>query len=198
MLVCRPEPESVSSKVMFAVPSMLFSLVALCVSILAYRYNLSKDQVARMQSVNDDFWLRKVVSPASIEPFVAFGTALFSNLPPVAAEDAQAEDDALAAELQKLRNLSVAFGNLKVVNDTLAIEVREHVDRLEDKLVTYRFDRKQFHEGKGPEPSRQATLEDIAGIQHDVLLTVKRHQSTLFVRRKGWLARFRGQGKRTG
>jgi len=189
-LVCRPLQEGWTGKVLANAPSVTLSLVALVLSILAYRYNRSKDQMARMQSVNDDYWLRKVVSPSSIEPFLSFTTGLMSTLPPVTpASSTTTEEADLEAQLLQLRSLSVAFGNLKVVSDSLAEEVRQHVEVFEDRFVRYQFARKQFRDHGAPAPSRPEVLEELAAIQHKLLLAIKSHQSALsHVPRRGGLS----------
>ena len=157
------------------VPSVLISFLALFVSLAALRYNRSKDALARTQSVNDDYWLRKVVSPNSIEPFLAFGTDLSTELPPT---DSGAVDEAAVfkAQRQRLGNLAMAFGNLAVVDPSLEVEVGQLVERYEDRLVAYQFAREQFVKGAGPEPSRPEALAELAGIQHDVVRCIKNHQ----------------------
>lgn len=189
-LVCRPLQEGWAGKLVANAPSVTLSLVALVLSILAYRYNRSKDQMARMQSVNDDYWLRKVVSPSSIEPFLSFTTGLMSKLPPISAAASTTTEEAdLESQLVQLRSLSVAFGNLKVVSESLAEEVRQHVEVFEDRFVRYQFARKQFRDNGAPAPSRPEVLEELAAIQHKLLLAIKSHQTALsHVSRKGGLS----------
>ncbi|MGH2376583.1 MAG: hypothetical protein ACRDIC_24385 [bacterium] len=69
-----------------ALPSLLVSILALLLAGLSFRYSRRKDSAARQQSIQDDFWLRKVISPAAIEPFVKFSSNVIAGLPRIDGE----------------------------------------------------------------------------------------------------------------
>lgn len=75
-------------------PSLWISLGALCISILGFAatifdkwWGIRKDQRARTQSIQDEFWLRKVLFPTALEPAINFMTATLSGLPPGSASE---------------------------------------------------------------------------------------------------------------
>lgn len=181
IVVCRPESDGWIAKVSTIAPTVAVSIVALVISLRALRYTQSKDQRARNQSVKDDYWLRKVASPASVEPFVAFSSDLMMKLPPVAgsALTADAESLLMDEQLGRVRSFSVLFNSLKVVSFDLVEEVRNHIGSFEDILVTYKFERENFLKSGGEEPSRLEAIEELSKVQHDVLSAIQRHQAAL-------------------
>jgi hypothetical protein len=63
----------------------VISCLALLVSLGGVLYNAyaarSKDALSRRQSINDEFWMRKVLFPQSIEPALAYYSSIETSLP---------------------------------------------------------------------------------------------------------------------
>jgi len=188
VIVCLPEKDGLWGKFVPNAPSVILGLIAAAISLRAFFYNRSKDSHARAQSINDDYWLRKVLSPSTTEPFLVFASKLWVELPPVSDGD-QDEESVFKSIEEQLKAISVSFGNFKVVDPDLATSIREHVDSFQDRLTTYRFQLKLHREAKGPAPSRPEALEELAGIQHGLLRCIKNHQGNVKAdaRQSGWL-----------
>lgn len=76
-IVCVNRPES--SLKDYLAPAISF--LALLLSLGTIRYTYRKDAHSRRQSVEDDFWLRKVISPIALEPFIKEVNELAADLP---------------------------------------------------------------------------------------------------------------------
>lgn len=176
VIVCLPVKERWNEKFMTGMPSLLLSLVALCVSLYTLVYNRRKDDRQRLRSVDDEYWLRKVLSPHSIEPFLKFSTELIQHLPPAEGSEPASEAAAFVQLRIQLRGLMTAFDALAVVDPQLAASVNALVEQFEDRLATYGYARKMFQESGAEEPSRSAALEDMAGIRTQVLHCIRKHQ----------------------
>lgn len=77
----------------WAQPSTWIALVALVVSTLSLIativdkvYGLRKDKRSREQSIQDEFWLRKVLFPSAVEPAMNFMAETIATLPAASAE----------------------------------------------------------------------------------------------------------------
>lgn len=65
---------------LFTLRDLLLGL-ALVVSIGGFLYNFRKDSKTRLWSINDEFWIRKIVSPVTIEPLIKDILEITANLP---------------------------------------------------------------------------------------------------------------------
>ncbi|MFP3601575.1 hypothetical protein [Paraburkholderia sp. SIMBA_053] len=121
-----------------------FSLLALLVSLgsAAYTavYTRRKDSKARQQSINDEYWLRKIVSPLVIEPLVKWLLETVGELPADCSEATFSRDAASAYRdtfqaqmLVHRRNLIV----LKQLELPLFEKAGEHLDDIEDGVLDY-------------------------------------------------------------
>ncbi|REG61571.1 hypothetical protein B0G80_4424 [Paraburkholderia sp. BL6669N2] len=121
-----------------------FSLLALLVSLgsAAYTavYTRRKDSRARQQSINDEYWLRKIVSPLVIEPLVKWLLETVGELPADCSEATFSKDAASAYRdtfqaqmLVHRRNLIV----LKQLELALFEKAGEHLDDIEDGVLDY-------------------------------------------------------------
>lgn len=69
-------------------PSTWISVIALTISLLGFAvtiwdkwWGFKKDLRSREQSIQDEFWLRKVLFPTAIEPVMTFATDVMAQLP---------------------------------------------------------------------------------------------------------------------
>ena len=118
-------------------PSVLLSLVAIAVSVRTFFYNQSKDQRAREQSIRDDFWLRKVVSPLSIEPFLKFAQGLPRELPGMPGSTDEKVEEFWTAQVAKVGDFEVAFRALRLIEVALGDAVATELEKFEDVLAAY-------------------------------------------------------------
>jgi hypothetical protein len=157
---------------------MVLSVLAIGLSIATFLYTRKKDSRARQQSIQDDFWLRKVVSPISIEPFLQFGTELLTKLP--AADNDPAAARAAGAELLgKLRGLTESFLALRLIADDLHSQVASALEDFEDRLATYLGALDGCWNNISPAPSRPEAIAELSSALIEVLNPIKKHQASL-------------------
>ena len=112
--ICRPSPEPLSDKLLTALPAICISLLALGVSVWSFWYNRSKDARSRLQSIEDDYWLRKVVSPMSIEPFLKHVTQMVATLPVASESTKESVAEFWKGQTLKQGEFSAAFQALEL------------------------------------------------------------------------------------
>ena len=133
-----PQPaESVSE---WSKPAPWISIFALAVSITLAFYARWKDSRARRHSIDDDYWLRKVVGPVVIEP-------LLKDILEMAAATPEDKSTSLFKQKamnsfhdtysKKLAELALASSSLQLINDKLATDVSSAVDAIQDILIEY-------------------------------------------------------------
>jgi hypothetical protein len=178
VILCSAPSESFLTKLAPSTPSIVLSIVAIVLSVMSYFYTRRKDSRARQQSIQDDFWLRKVVSPVSIEPFLQFGTELLTKLP-ASDNDPAAARPAGAELLQKLRGLTQSFLALQLIGDNLHLEVEAALEKLEDRLATYLGGLDEHWNNSSPAPSRPEAIAELSLAFIAVLNPIKQHQASL-------------------
>jgi hypothetical protein len=175
--VCQQPPEALGAKFLGVLPPTAISLVALVISVLAYRYNRSKDARAREQSIEDDFWLRKVVSPMSIEPFLKHMQQAAATLPRATGATPDAVKQFWKAQIDKFEELTMAFQTLGLIDEALGSSVMSAIEPLEEEFATYCGALCEYLEGGKPgAPDRAAAVSRLTTNTISVLKLVKVHQ----------------------
>lgn len=178
VLMCKSD-ESLWEKSLLTLPSFFTSVAALILSGLAYKYNRAKDQRARKQSISDDFWLRKVVSPVAIEPFVKFVISLSSTLP---STTSSAEDTKKfwAAGVTSFGEFSASFFNLELISADLHKEVAALLEAMEDELSNYCGALQQYlNDATQPIPDHGQTLSSLGKTSRDVMQAIAKFQANV-------------------
>lgn len=178
LIVCNPPTESILAKFAANTPSLVMSLVAVVLSGFSLYYTLSKDSRARKQSIQDDFWLRKVISPASIEPLVKFGSDLFNELPSLITNPEEGKRFG-TNRLSELKRIMAAFHSLRLIDESLHSSVLEELEKLEDRLATYMGELNEHWSSSANAPSKPEALEDMSSILVRALKPIKDHQASL-------------------
>jgi len=181
VIICRPVPDSVIDKLFVAGPSIIISLIALGLSAYAVYYNKQKDARVREQSIQDDFWLRKIVSPASIEPFVKLSSEVIAELPDVT-DPTFSEDGAKTWYGQHhttLLRLKPGFKTLELLSVGLLAQVEAELESFEDELATYVGAVRMHSKNGGVVPVRAATVARLTDIRQTLLGLVLKHQVNL-------------------
>lgn len=132
-LSCPTQPApTVWEKAALAAPGLLLSLVAVGLSAWSLYYTKTKDSDARLRSVRDEYWLRKVVLPTCAEPFL-------KDLPNLAARmmvGHGAGADRLKADwtelVRSIGNHAANFAALSLLDSTASDEVQRRIEALED------------------------------------------------------------------
>ena len=91
-------------------PAPYFSFFALCVSIGGVVYTYRKDSRARKHSIEDDYWLRKVIGPIAIEPLLKGILEMIAAAPSdssMATYSAEVTKEFHDVQLKKLADLAV-------------------------------------------------------------------------------------------
>lgn len=179
VILCQPPTEAFLSKALPTIPALGTSVLALILSGYALRYNFSKDARTRRQSIQDDFWLRKVVSPVSIEPFVKFTSELLVSLP--SAASSQQEREAFSTNrLAEFRALTVSFQALALLSPQLSQTVESQLEAIEDRLAKYLGELDAFAKGNSAvAPGRPEAIADLSALRLGVLEPIKDHQADL-------------------
>ena len=156
ILICQQDGSWVD-KFIPTIPSLFTSITALFLSWSALKYNRTKDQRARQQSVNDDYWIRKVVSPFAIEPFLKYLISLPVGLPSSKSnpEEVQFFWTSAAASFGEFTS---AFGILEQIDKTLHGNVAGLLEGMEDALSDYCGQLQQhLMDAQVPHPDRART-----------------------------------------
>jgi hypothetical protein len=114
----------------------VLAVFGLCVAAGGLTYTWRKDQRARRASIEDDFWFRKVVSPAAIEPIFATVSELLSELPEPGALTEMLRTFSVKVT-KSLLKLSGSLHLLAMLSNALPAQVRQHVDACEDLITGY-------------------------------------------------------------
>lgn len=178
VLICKTE-ESWLQKGLLTAPSLLTSLAAVLLSWSALRYNRTKDQSARKQSISDDFWLRKVVSPVAIEPFLKFVISLSAVLPSATSTP----DDTTkfwTATTSSFNEFTASFFNLELISTELHKEVEKLLEGMEDALSNYCGTLQQyFNDPALPIPDRAEVLVSLGKTSRNVMQEIARFQANV-------------------
>lgn len=181
VVVCQPPLEDFWAKALPTLPSLVTSVLALIFTAYVFRYNSSKDARSRRQSIQDDFWLRKVVSPVSIEPLVKLTGDILAKLPDAQTSTAEREEFS-KIRLAEFRALTVAFQALELISKNLNRIVESHLEAFEDRLARYLGDLAAFAEARSQSaPGRPEAITELSALRLAVLDAIKDHQSDLGV-----------------
>jgi hypothetical protein len=183
--VLRREPTTFSSWFETTGIAVLLSLFAIIVSFLAYRSAIDRDRVARERSIGDEFWLRKIVSPNSIEPFVKLLIELRATLPePCESGSKQDVQTYWVAFAQKLQQLTPAFQFLDLLGSNLSGPVVDLIEKIEDSISVYCgemmrwYDEQQAGVAK-PAPDKSQLEAEIAAQSLKIFALIRHHQTHL-------------------
>ena len=176
--ICKAEKEELFDKLLPSIPSVLLSLVAVALAFASFRYSKGKDANARTQSIQDDYWLRKIVSPVSIEPFVLLCNEIVAKLPD-ASQQASAVDAFYTAYHAKVLDLRPGFLTLKLLDGTTATNAILALEAFEDALAVYCHALKHHLAVNGSLPDRPAAINELINSRLGLLRTIQKHQKSL-------------------
>jgi hypothetical protein len=185
-VVCQPTKDNWIEKLYPSIPGLVIALVALCFSASAFFYNRSKDDRARRQSIVDDFWLRKIFAPVSIEPLLEMTLTLDAKLPTVttAAADIQAF---WLEQAQRSTDLSNAFAVLGLIDDHLDTRVRQKFEEIDDAMANYcGFLEQHLDDTTRVEPDRRKAIQDVRNATFAIFEIIKQHQVNLGLPEPRW------------
>ena len=185
-ILCQPSSDPVWIKMMPIIPtslSLIVSGVALIMTWRTYQYNQVKDAKARAQSIQDDFWIRKVVSPASVEPFLKLVVTLRQTLPEASTPDPEREaeiKDYFFKEVRNLNDLTSGFCSLELIDTDLHRSVEEALQDFDDCLSTYIGSLLAFLiENNSPPPDRADAIKQMNECMLRIFRSIQAHQQEL-------------------
>lgn len=163
-------------------PTVIISLIALFLSIGSIIYTWRKDKRARTQSIEDDYWLRKVLTPQTIEPLMELVAELTSSLPNDCASPTSATEDyrTFAQDWQsKISKLHPSIKVLSILHGDLCKRVLIDIQNIEDELLEYCGTNAQLSKQSSgaATKSRTDTQERINSLLISILSEIKNFQA---------------------
>lgn len=181
IIICTSKSEDFYTQIAPTIPSILFSFLAVILSIWSLIYTYLKDKKSRRNSIEDDFWIRKVLSPSSIEKLLTFTTSIISEL----------AHQSLAGSLSKkihnkfgqdslfqIRAISCGFWNLSLVNKELSLNVASELELYEDCLANFygKVVSHNLNKMLPPPPSVSEVTANLNEIQYRIFNLIKDYQ----------------------
>lgn len=169
-------------------PGVWISIIAIIVSLFTLWFNFrtanTKEAKARRQSINDEFWLREVLFPLSIEPAINYYSSLLTALPEdrFSTTSSSVEIDAFKASFSQeqaaLVAKSIAIG---ILSQPLFVLVRAELESIEDAVSNYCFDNMSGYDpnASGQDSLRNSVVAIISGSIQKILTDIKIHQETI-------------------
>jgi hypothetical protein len=136
-----------SQKQWYQEPALYISLLAVAVSLISLVLNLraafKKDKKARVQSIQDEFWLRKVLYPLAIEPALEYYAKMLSSSP-ADRFDPSSTPEAIAdfkKEFEQQHSAIVAKNvTLGILGQPFFTSVKAELEAIEDLVTDYCFE----------------------------------------------------------
>lgn len=179
--VCQPPRDSLLDKLIVTLPSLVISLIAIAVSVAVFSYNKKINKISRALSIQDEFWIRKIISPTAIEPLLKYTTGLASALPAVGgAVTADEAKDLWAKQVNELRDLMPSFEIFRLIGDDFYSKATDDITVIEDCVANYYGSFLQYMDGSMAQaPDRADTARVINQTTINMLLRIQQHQSSL-------------------
>ena len=142
--VCGQEPDPTWIKYAnlgTAATALIVSAIAVLVAHRTVEFMRYQGRQARADSVRDEYWLRTVVSPTSIQPFQAFiaelRTTLPGSTPPLVAPTEVELKAFVAVAVGKFNDFSMQFKSLSLIDQQLSASVESELEAIEDVFSGY-------------------------------------------------------------
>lgn len=176
--LCKAAPEPYWDKLLVTGPSIVLSLVAIGLSWWTFKYNRNKDQRSRTQSIQDDFWLRKIITPISIEPLLKYNMELATSLPVATSMTKEDVEKYWADQMEKIGELALSFRTLSLVSQELEKSVSEKMEEFEDCFVTYCGSlMSNLVSGTSANlPDKSSTTQQLTTIMISIFRLIQKHQ----------------------
>lgn len=179
IITCPNDHELVWEKFLYNTPSLILSIFAIIIALKSFFYNKNKDRRSRKQSIHDDFWLRKIISPISIEPFLKFTTELRSSLPKDT-DTAQDTQQFWTSQAKKINEFCLTFYILDIVDSKLASNVNEKLEKFEDCFSEYCGNLIKFLLNNSTiRPDRDECTHTLIQIVGDIIKLIQNHQDSV-------------------
>ena len=192
MVLGKDEPILVSiqsQKQWYQEPALYISLLAVAVSLISLVVNLraafKKDKKARIQSIQDEFWLRKVLYPLAIEPALEYYAKMLSSTP-ADRFDAASTPEAIAdfkKDFEQQHSAIVAKSvTLGILGQPLFSSIKAELEAIEDLVTDYCFENSAGHDlaATNTNVATRALFEgQVAGHLGTIMQSVKKLQESI-------------------
>lgn len=181
--VCGQEPDPAWIKYAnlgTAATALIVSAIAVFVAHRTVQFMRYQGRQARADSVRDEYWLRTVVSPTSIQPFQAFIAELRTTLPgstPPLVAPTEAELKAFAAvAVSKFNVFSMQFKSLSLIDQQLSASVESELEAIEDAFSGYVTALGSYISGGQPAPDRTDAVAKLTDGMLKLFKLIQDHQ----------------------
>lgn len=181
--VCGQEPDPAWIKYAnlgTAATALIVSAIAVFVAHRTVQFMRYQGRQARSDSVRDEFWLRTVVSPTSIQPFQAFiaqlRTTLPGSTPPFEAPTEVELKTFAAIAVGKFNDFSMQFKSLSLIDQKLSASVESELEAIEDVFSGYVTDLGSYISGSQAGPDRTSAVTKLTDGMLKLFKLIQDHQ----------------------
>lgn len=165
---------------------VLLSCVAIVLAITNLIYTFRKDKRSRKQSIQDDYWFRKIASPITIEPLVKNLLTISSELPAPSMLDASAAKALWKEQTKSVEEFRSSIGALSLLSKQLPHKLVQHIDTISDDLAEFYGQYIQDIESGSTNSNCEKTKGALIDSMVRILETIQSHQEK--VGYSGWIA----------
>ena len=165
-----PDPvrvQVINGDAFYASPSFWLSIGAIILSIVTLSRTIKNEKLARQRSIDDDYWLRKVLSPLILEPLLGYLGELTDSLAERAGDATRlssfGSNDFTGPHSAIRRRLVYT----KVLSSSLYAESVACLERVEDTVTLF---------CSGQSGTLAETISAIESAGLSILLAVRNHQ----------------------
>jgi len=164
--------------------SLIISLLAIGIAVYNIAAGKTKDTKARRQSINDEFWLRKVLFPTSIEPILVFFANTIRTLPkdrsdPLAT--AKEVEEFLEKFKEDHAEQASKLLSVGILKPSLYTDLSAEFEEVEDVVTDFCFANKDGFDQANPVAtiSRGSATTKLSEMQIQMLQNIKNLQESL-------------------
>lgn len=178
--------EPLASKLVSNAPSIVLSLVAIGISIASFFYNKRRDERSRRQSIQDDFWIRKIISPISVEPFLKYSTQLSAGLPTAHGSTHEMVREFWTNSSAKITEYTLTFSVFGFLDRDLDAALQGELEKFDECLAVYCGKLMQHLSGDSMRaPNRDQSARTLMETTFQMLKLVRLSQASMGAREAG-------------
>jgi hypothetical protein len=163
-----------------AATALIVSVIAVFVAYRTVEFMRYQGRQARTDSVRDEYWLRTVVSPTSIQPFQAFiaelRTTLPGSTPPLVAPTEGELKTFAAVVVSKFNDFSMQFKSLSLIDKQLSASVESELQEIEDVFSGYVAALGNYISAGQPAPDRTDAVAKLTDGMVKLFKLIQDHQ----------------------
>lgn len=159
-----------------AVGALIVSVLSLGATIIDKILTYKKDGRARRQSIQDEFWLRKVIFPSAIEPLMLFFAETSGSLPQDSSEQ-QARIEYFLDFQAKHRDWARRLLLVGTMWPDVYKKLAEEFEKFEDAVAVYCGPAASG--GASSTALRANTVASIEGVLNSFCVIIQDHQSSI-------------------